>query len=58
MTFLATSVVLEVILLIVAYVAYVAYRVLVREVPIGMGFEIEVKLLPPSIRVKRSKDRD
>lgn len=55
MTFLATSVVLEVILLIVAYVAY---RVLVREVPIGMGFEIEVKLLPPSIRVKRSKDRD
>lgn len=55
MAILATSVVLEVILLVVAYVAY---RVLVREVPIGMGFEIEVKLLPPSIRVKRSKDRD
>jgi hypothetical protein len=55
MTFIATSVVLEVVLLIVAFVAY---RVLVREVPIGVGFEIEVKLLPPSIRVKRSRDRD
>ena len=54
MTFIATSVVLEVVLLIVAYVFY---RVLVREVPIGKGYEIEVKLLPPSIRVKRSDDR-
>ncbi len=53
MTFIATSVVLEVLLLAVAYVFY---RVLVRGVPLESGYEIEVKLLPPSIRVKRSED--
>jgi len=54
MAFIATVVVVQVSLLVAALVAY---RVLVREVPLGVGFEIEVKLLPPSIRVKRSKGR-
>jgi hypothetical protein len=55
MAFIATVVVLEVFLLIVAYVAY---RVFVRNTQIRPGYEIEVKLLPPSIRVKTSDDRD
>jgi hypothetical protein len=53
MTFIAATVVLEVVLVIVACVAFC---VLVRNVPLGFGFEIEVKLLPPSIRLK-GKDR-
>lgn len=54
MPFVAATVALEVVLVIVACVAF---GVLVRKVPLGVGFEIEVKLLPPSIRVKRSKGR-
>lgn len=53
MTSIATSVVMDVVLLVVAYVVY---RVLVCGLPIGKGYEIEVKLLPPSIRVKLSED--
>jgi len=54
MTFIAATVVLEVVLVIVACVAF---SVLVRKVSLGVGFEIEVKLLPPSVLVKRSDDR-
>ena len=53
MIFIATSVVLEVILLCVTYLFH---TVLVRKVPLGMVYDIEVKLLPPSIRVKISKE--
>jgi len=53
MTSIATAVVLDVILLIVVYVCF---RLLVRGVSKGDGYEIEVKLLPPSIRVRQSED--
>jgi hypothetical protein len=53
MTSIAALAVLEVFLLIVVYVVY---RVLVRGVPLGKGYEIEVRLLPPSIRVKLNDD--
>jgi hypothetical protein len=53
MTSIATMVVLDVVLL---SVVYVVVRLLVHGVSKGTGYEIEVKLLPPSIRVRQSGD--
>jgi hypothetical protein len=53
MTYIAASVVVQVFLLVVAYVVH---WMLVRKVPEGMVYDIEVKLLPPSIRVRTSQD--
>jgi hypothetical protein len=47
MTSIATYVVVVVVPLVVVYVAFSA---LVRGVPKGTGYEVEVKLFPPSIR--------
>ena len=49
----AFAAVVQVLLLVVVYVFH---WMLVRRVPEGMGYEIEVKLLPPSIRVKLGDD--
>jgi hypothetical protein len=53
MIYIAASVVVQVFLLVVAYVVH---WMLVRKVPVGMVYDIKVKLLPPSIRVKISPD--
>jgi hypothetical protein len=47
MTSIATYVVVVVVPLVVVYIAFCA---LVRGVPKGTGYEVEVKLFPPSIR--------
>ncbi len=47
MTSIATYVVVVVVPLLVVYIAFCA---LVRGVPKGTGYEVEVKLFPPSIR--------
>jgi hypothetical protein len=53
MTYIAASAVVQVLLL---GVVYLFHRTLVRQVPTGTDYDIEVKVLPPSIRVKVSKD--
>jgi hypothetical protein len=53
MILIAAAAVVQVLLLVVVYVFH---WILVRRVPVGTGYDIEVKLLPPSIRVKTSKD--
>jgi hypothetical protein len=49
----AFAAVVQVLLVVVVYVFH---WMLVRRVPEGMGYDIEVKLLPPSIRVKLGDD--